>query len=88
MTDITSFGHHIKPLPPFLPCRILTSRLLFNSSNWYVAQDIYVMGVDDDVILESPYGSVVAMTTESSKEIHDGRNTTLTLIVSDTDEGT
>jgi len=65
--------------------RILTSPLIFNSSNWYMEQDIYVMAVDDDVILESPYGSIVAMTTDSSREAYL-KASNLTLLVTDADE--
>lgn len=44
------------------------------------------MAVDDDVILESPYGSIVAMTTDSSREAYL-KASNLTLLVTDADEG-
>lgn len=49
-------------------------------------QDVYVMAVDDDVILESPYGSIVAMTTDSNREAYL-KASNLTLLVTDADEG-
>ena len=44
------------------------------------------MAVDDDVILESPYGSIIAMTTDSSREAYL-KAADLTLLVTDADEG-
>lgn len=52
-----------------------------------MAQDVYVIGVDDNDILNSPYGTWVGMRTESSQIAFDERNTNLTLIISDNDEG-
>ncbi len=48
---------------------------------------MYIMGVDDNNILDTPYGSMVGMTTVSSREDYNQRNTTVTLLVSDNDEG-
>ena len=44
------------------------------------------MALDDDVILESPYGSIIAMATDSSKEDYV-KESDLTVLAFDTDEG-
>lgn len=59
---------------------------MFNSSNWYVEQDVYIMALDDDIILDSPYGSVITMATDSSKEEYV-KESDLTVLAFDTDEG-
>lgn len=59
---------------------------MFNLSNWYVEQDVYIMALDDDVILESPYGSIIAMATDSSKEDYV-KESDITVLAFDTDEG-
>lgn len=46
-----------------------------------------MIGVDDNDILNSPYGTWVDMRTESNQSAFDDRNTNLTLIISDNDEG-
>ena len=59
---------------------------MFNSSNWYVEQDVYIMALDDDIILDSPYGSVITMATDISKEEYV-KESDLTVLAFDTDEG-
>ena len=44
------------------------------------------MALDDDVILESPYGSIIAMATDSSKEDYV-KESDITVLAFDTDEG-
>ena len=55
--------------------------LVFNADNWFVAQDILVSAIDDDVILESPYGSLLRVVDMEMTEVN------LTLLVSETDLG-
>ena len=44
------------------------------------------MALDDDIILDSPYGSVITMATDSSKEEYV-KESDLTVLAFDTDEG-
>ena len=55
--------------------------LVFNADNWFVAQDILVSAINDDVILESPYGSLLRVVDLEMTEVN------LTLLVSETDVG-
>ena len=64
----------------------MTDKLTFDHTNWNISKDIYIVGVDDNRILESPYGGVLHVSSEST--IPNYRNSAnLTLLVSDTDEG-
>ena len=58
--------------------------MVFTSDNWYMAQNFTVEATDDDVILESPYGSFLKVF------VPDGVNTTenITLLVKEEDIGT
>lgn len=72
------------PLPT--PCRVFGSPLRFNTSNWFQDQNVVIMAVDDDVIMESPYGGVVSMT--SSSVLPDFRKqNNLTLAITEGDRG-
>ena len=55
---------------------------MFNADNWYVAQDIVVNAIDDDVILESPYGSLLRVVA-----LQDLIDVNVTLLVSEMDTG-
>ena len=57
--------------------------MVFTSDNWYMAQNFTVEATDDDVILESPYGSFLKVF------VPDGANTTenITLLVKEEDIG-
>lgn len=59
---------------------------MFNTSNWFQEQNIVVLAVDDDIIMESPYGAVVSMESFSLRPVFNKENN-LTLIVMETDEG-
>ena len=66
--------------------RTMTDKLTFDHTNWNVSKEIYVVGVDDNRILESPYGGILHVSSESTFSAY--RNSAnLTLLVSDTDEG-
>ena len=56
---------------------------MFNADNWFVAQDIVVHALDDDVILESPYGSLLRVVA-----LEDMVDVNITLLVSEMDTGT
>lgn len=56
--------------------------LVFNADNWYVAQDIVVNAIDDDVILESPYGSLLNVV-----DLGELAAVNITLLVSEMDAG-
>ena len=57
--------------------------LVFNSDNWFVAQEIVVNAIDDDVILESPYGSLLRVVA-----LEEMVDVNITLLVSEMDIGT
>ena len=56
--------------------------LVFNADNWFVAQDILVNALDDDVILDSPYGSLLRVVA-----LNDMIDVNITLLVTDVDNG-
>ena len=59
---------------------------MFNADNWFVTQDIVVYAIDDDVILESPYGSLLkVMALGREGELATAN---ITLLVSEMDTGT
>ena len=64
----------------------LSSLLSFNSSNWFDGQEVVVLAVDDDFILESPYGAVLSLRSLSERASYE-RSTSVTLLISDTDRG-
>ena len=55
--------------------------LIFNADNWFVAQDIVLNAIDDDVILESPYGSLLRVVDLETTEVN------ITLLVGEADTG-
>ena len=57
--------------------------LVFTSDNWFVAQDIVVDALDDEVILESPYGSLMRVVA-----LNDMVDVNVTLLISEMDQGT
>ena len=59
---------------------------MFNSSNWFLPQDVLIMAIDDDIILESPYGAVVSLTSISDRTAYN-KNTNLTLVITEADRG-
>ena len=64
----------------------MTDKLTFDDTNWNVSKEIYIVGVDDNMILESPYGGVLQVSSDSTIPAY--RNSAnLTLLVADTDEG-
>ena len=65
--------------------RTLTRQLQFNASNWNISREIFIMGVDDNLILESPYGGTLDIASVSN-DTSLNANASLTLLVSDTDE--
>ena len=62
------------------------SPLGFNTSNWFQNQNVVIMAVDDDVIMESPYGAVIAMESLSPFSDFNKRNN-LTLVITEGDRG-
>ena len=56
--------------------------LVFNADNWFVAQEIVVNAIDDDIILESPYGSLLRVV-----DIGEMMDVNITLLVSEMDIG-
>ena len=56
--------------------------LVFNADNWFVAQEIVVNAIDDDVILESPYGSLLRVVA-----LEEMVDVNITLLVSEMDIG-
>jgi subtilisin-like proprotein convertase family protein len=54
--------------------------LVFNADNWFVAQEIVVNAIDDDIILESPYGSLLRVV-----DIGEMMDVNITLLVSEMD---
>ena len=56
--------------------------LVFNAENWFVAQDIVVNAIDDEVILESPYGSLLRVVA-----LEEMVDVNVTLLVSEGDSG-
>jgi hypothetical protein len=71
----------VNPADDFLSVErpVMFEYLVFNADNWFVAQDILVSAIDDDVILESPYGSLLRVVDMEMTEVN------LTLLVSETD---
>jgi len=69
------------------PFRIFNSPFAFNTTNWYREQNIPILAIDDEVILESPYGAVVSMEAFSLRPVYNDR-TNLTLLITDSDSGT
>ena len=61
--------------------------LQFNTSNWFQNQNVVIMAVDDDIIMESPYGAVVSMETISSVQDYDEQQNNLTLTITEGDTG-
>ena len=66
--------------------RIFNSPFAFNASNWYREQNIPILAIDDDIIMESPYGAVVSMEAFSLRPVYNNR-TNLSLLVTDSDSG-
>lgn len=62
----------------------MTERLTFNSTNWNESREIYILGVDDNVIRYSPYGGTLNINSTSSNTSYSAA-VNLTLLVSDTD---
>ena len=60
--------------------------LRFNTSNWFQNQNVVVMAIDDDVIMESPYGAVIGMESFSPRSDFNKRNN-LTLVITELDRG-
>ena len=69
-----------------LLCRVFGTPLRFNTSNWFQNQNVVIMAVDDDIIMESPYGAVVAMESSSAMAEFNKRNN-LTLTITEGDRG-
>lgn len=69
----------------YLYYRTLTERLTFNSTNWNESREIYILGVDDNIIRYSPYGGVLNINSSSSNASY-AATANLTLLVSDTDD--
>ena len=65
-------------------CRTLTEKLTFNSTNWNESKEIYILGVDDNIIRYSPYGGILNVNSTSSNASYTAA-ANLTLLVSDTD---
>ena len=63
----------------------MTEKLIFNSTNWNVSREIYILGVDDNIIRYSPYGGILNINSTSSNASYTAA-TNLTLLVSDTDD--
>ena len=55
---------------------------LFNAENWFVAQELVVNALDNDVILESPYGSLLRVTA-----LNEMIDVNITLIIREEDSG-
>ena len=66
--------------------RTLTDKLTFNATNWNESREIYIVGVDDDIIRYSPYGGMINISSSSSSNQSYNATAELTLLVSDTDE--
>ena len=66
--------------------RVFGSPLRFNTSNWFQDQNVVIMAVDDDVIMESPYGAVVSMESFSPRPDFSKENN-LTLVIMEGDRG-
>lgn len=78
-----SFKYYIYTLFIYY-CRTLTEKLTFNSTNWNESREIYILGIDDDIIRYSPYGGILNINSTSSNSSYTAA-ANLTLLVSDTD---
>ena len=73
--------------------RILTPHLHFTATNWSVPQELFVEGVDDDIIRVSPYPAVISLASQSDNSTYDTHRdgglpaANLTLLVAETDKG-
>jgi hypothetical protein len=72
--------------------RVLTPQLHFTASNWSVPQELFVEGVDDDIIRVSPYPAVISLASQSDNSTYNTHRdgglpaANLTLLVSETDK--
>ena len=58
----------------------------FNPLNWNSSYNFYLLGVEDDVILPSPYGGRFRVSSLSSNKSLNA-NGTLTVLIADDDRG-
>ena len=70
----------------FSDSRVFGSPLRFNTSNWFQDQNVVIMAVDDDIIMESPYGAVIGMESFSPRPDFVQRSN-LTLVITELDRG-
>ena len=64
------------------PYSVGDKSFVFNAENWFVAQEFVVNAIDDDVILESPYGSLLrVLALDNMVDVN------ITLLISEGDSG-
>ena len=66
--------------------RIFGSPFLFNTDNWFQEQNVAILAVDDDIIMDSPYGAMVSIESFSLHPAFNKENN-VTILVAETDEG-
>ena len=65
--------------------QVVTSRFVFNASNWMIPQDLEVLGVDDIIDREDVYASTLVVSTASTNKLYRSQDM-VKIAVLDTDE--
>lgn len=66
---------------------VLTSSFVFTPANWNQSQVLQLQGVDDNIILASPYAGRVAVQGSSQDPRYTFNPILLVILLADTDKG-